>query len=564
MKSAAIIGCGKATGGMEGFAIGHAHAHGYRQAFPDLALCGVDINPDNLAAFGTRFNVPKERLFNSTTALYAALTPDAVSICTWPTLHRPQVVEAAQRGVQAVTCEKPMALDGSEMDDMLAACRKHKVRLAIAHQRRYTGVFQQARQLLAAGALGDKLVLHGRVGGGWDLLSWTVHWFDMAAYLLDDQPISVLAGVDHTGKRRYQHAVEDASVVFMEFTRGSQAVFVTGPAALPYDTGIHITGSAGMLRFVGSSIEVLTGAGAVRHAVTPLEYEGFAGLFRDLWQGVLDPQHDVLCGVEHSGQATRLAFAAHESARTQRRISLPARDLGYAPLELLQHPAQRTTRLGRVALLADPHHADPASGEGGREGLRDALLALGATAVKVVPVEQREPTAADLAEADLLVIYHTQVKSSPAGRELLGAWIGGGKPTVVAHCGIGAYADWPQYRQWIGRYWVWGGEPLPASGHPHVPCELQVVPNSGFAPGFDPGYDTAWLPRDEVYIRLGQCAPVRDFVTARIPEGEAPIAWQAENVPNVAVWAPGHRREIWGLEVMRQGLLATIKRVLPR
>jgi len=149
MKTAAVIGCGKVVQGKEGWAIGHAHAKAYRQAFPDARLYGVDVSEENLAAFGQAFGLGDDRLFRSTAELYAALTPDALSVCTWPILHRPQVIEAAEAGVKAVTCEKPMALDGSEIDQMISACVRAGARLAVAHQRRYNAAPIKARQLLA-------------------------------------------------------------------------------------------------------------------------------------------------------------------------------------------------------------------------------------------------------------------------------------------------------------------------------------------------------------------------------------------------------------------------------
>jgi predicted dehydrogenase len=557
MKTAAVIGCGKAAKGKEGWAIGHAHARGYLEAFPEVALYAVDIREENLASFGQAFGLSDDRLFRSTTDLFASLTPDAVSVCTWPKLHRPQVIEAAEAGVKAVTCEKPMALDGSEIDQMIQACVQAEARLSVAHQRRYDAAYIKARELLAEGAIGDKLVVQARVGDGWDILSWAVHWFDVAAFLLDDEPVSVLAGVDHTGTRRYDHAVEDASVIFVEYKKGHQAVFVTGPRDLPYGTSVHVTGQRGLLHFPGEGVRVLTDRGTVEHPVDDTVTGGFAGLFRDLWRNTTATDLDLTRHAQREAMATRLAFAAHESARTMRRIELPTSCPGYAPLEVAQHPPRRACSLGRVVLLADNHHTDPQTNKGGREGLRDALGALGAASVHVVPAEQREPTAGDLDGADLLIIYHTQRTSSEAVRALLGGWIEAGKSTVIAHCGIGAYPDWPRFRQWIGRYWVWGDEDLPPSRHPHEPCDLKVVEGSGF----DPGFDSAWLPRDEVYMNLAVCAPVHELVTAYTPEGEAFIAWQAEGVPNVAVWAPGHRHDLWSLPVMHQGLRATIHHV---
>ena len=67
--------------------------------------------------------------------LYAAHKPDVVSICTWPRLHRPMTLETVKAGVRGIVCEKPLALDGSEVREMLAACRKADAKLAVAHPR---------------------------------------------------------------------------------------------------------------------------------------------------------------------------------------------------------------------------------------------------------------------------------------------------------------------------------------------------------------------------------------------------------------------------------------------
>jgi hypothetical protein len=37
---------------------------------------------------------------------------------------------------------------------------------------------------------------------------------------------------------------------------------------------------------------------------------------------------------------------------------------------------------------------------------------------------------------------------------------------------------------------------------------------------FATGWDEAWLPQDEVYVRLHYAAPVHDLVSCRIEEGE--------------------------------------------
>jgi predicted dehydrogenase len=60
------------------------------------------------------------------------------------------------------------------------ACETHHVKLAIAHQTRYSPRLARVRELIAAGRLGDLLELRGRGkedsrGGGQDLMVLGTH-----------------------------------------------------------------------------------------------------------------------------------------------------------------------------------------------------------------------------------------------------------------------------------------------------------------------------------------------------------------------------------------------------
>jgi hypothetical protein len=420
-------------------------------------------------------------------------------------------------------------------------------------------VLIELKQLIERGTLGDDLCLEFRVGDGWDILSWTVHWFATANWLFGAEPTSLLAGVDHRGTRRYQHAVEDASVIFAEYAAAQpghrQAVFITGPHTA---TGAMTTlrGQNGMASLRPEGLCIWTRQGYEVIKPQKAAVSAFGMMCAQLIEAV-QSNAPMSCDAQQLAAATRMAYAAHESARTQR--ALPRQQWpDFAPLEVLQHPSRKPLKVGRVVLLADPHHLDPATKLSGRDGVIEALRSLNPQSLTMIPAEQRALTSADLVDADLLVIYHTQQKSTESDREAIGAWVQAGKPTLVLHCGIGAYSDWQAYRQWIGRYWVWGGEPLPASGHPHEPCDLRVLDGVRW----DVPWSTAWLPRDEVYIRLGQAAPVHELLTAQIGGESHPAAWQSVEQENVAVFAPGHRWDIWTLPVMREGLAATTALVL--
>jgi predicted dehydrogenase len=503
-----------------------------------VELFAVDVSEANLAAFAERFAVPAENCFTSVEALYERQIPDVVSVCTWPGLHAPMVTQAAALGVKGIICEKPMALDAGEIRAMLAACEASGTRLAIAHQRRYEALFQLARKLLVEGAIGAPLQLEARVGGGWDILSWTVHWFDMAAFLLRSPAVRVLAGVDFRGERRYGQAIESASTIFVEYADGSQANFVTGPDS-PSGDGISLRGPDGLLQITRSEVLVWNRSGFATHQPANLE-EGFAALIRDVIDGIDDPAHEILCDARNV--ATEIAYAAHESARSRRWVSLPM-EVEFAPLEVLYRPAQPLASGDlRIVLMADEHF-----GSGGREGLTLALGALPGARVDVI--EASEGLTGDtLKDAAMLVLYHTQETASPGTQAALEGWVAAGKPLLLVHCAVGAYRGWATYQSWCGRVWDWQH-----SKHPHEPSTLQTLPGDVMP------WNQAWLPKDEVFIHLAETAPTRDCLEVTVSEGTFPAAWSSVDHPNVAVWVPGHRRDLWSVPAMKQGLHAMIR-----
>ena len=59
------------------------------------------------------------RAFRDYRTMINEMRPDVVSICTWPQHHLEIVRVAAQLGVKGILCEKPMALQMSEVEEMI-------------------------------------------------------------------------------------------------------------------------------------------------------------------------------------------------------------------------------------------------------------------------------------------------------------------------------------------------------------------------------------------------------------------------------------------------------------
>ncbi|MEX2607437.1 MAG: Gfo/Idh/MocA family oxidoreductase [Kiritimatiellia bacterium] len=540
MKTIAIIGCGKAAEGKEGWAIGHAHAHGYLHCGQEVKLLGVDLSPENLQAFGKAFDLPADQLFASTDALYAACTPDGVSICTWPALHHPMVMEAIDKGVKGIACEKPFASDTRQIREIERKAAEIGTKIVIAHQRRCNVYADAFKQVIDDKLLGGNLQAIGQVGDGWDILSWTTHWFDLANYLFDGPPHSILAGMDIRNTRRYQHAVEDASLIHADYGDRGSALFLTGPGT---GASFSLHGGEGVARVGETGIELATFSGSRVLPFPDQKRDGFAAMLGELlcW---MDGGPEARCAIGRSAVATEMAYAAQESARTGKTVSLPLENALFAPLEVAQKPVRSALWGKHILLYADSHYES-----GGREGIADAFGNMTGETVRVVDAETGGLHPDDLDSMDAIMIYHTQKEVDKTTCDLLESWVAEGRPLMITHAGLGAWPDWDTYQFWCCHVWEWG-----VSYHPHEPSVLKV-------PEGDPldfGWQSAWLPRDEVFVALKEKAPVELGLTTTISTGEFPAAWCSKAHPNVGVWMPGHRKDSWKVPAMREGAARTL------
>ena len=137
-----IIGCGN---------IAERHARAYLSV-PGLDLvAGAEPDPEVASSFKETFGIAE--MYEDAEKMLRNESLDIVSICTWHSLHAPQTVRAAEGGVKAVLCEKPMAVNLDEADRMVDACKAHNTKLALAHQRRFYPGWTEARRLIQTGAV---------------------------------------------------------------------------------------------------------------------------------------------------------------------------------------------------------------------------------------------------------------------------------------------------------------------------------------------------------------------------------------------------------------------------
>ncbi|HUV67378.1 MAG TPA: Gfo/Idh/MocA family oxidoreductase, partial [Sedimentisphaerales bacterium] len=142
----------------------------------------ADEDDKGRAAVAKRLKAPKA--YADYRQMLEKERPQIVSVAPrWLDCHREMVLACAEHGCN-VFLEKPMCPTLAQADEMIAAFEKRGLKLAIAHQTRYSPTLEYVQKLIADGRFGDILELRGRGkedrrGGGEDLMVLGTHIMDL-------------------------------------------------------------------------------------------------------------------------------------------------------------------------------------------------------------------------------------------------------------------------------------------------------------------------------------------------------------------------------------------------
>src|SRR5436190_2853041 len=160
--------------GMIGYGfMGRAHSNAYRRVnnFFDLeyqpvlkAVCARD--KEKAKAFAEKWGY--ESVETDWKKLLARKDIDAVDICTPNNLHKEIAIAAAEAG-KAILCEKPLAMDTAEGEEMCRAVEKAKVPNIVWYNYRRVPAVTFAKQIIDSGKLGK--IFHYRAKF---LQDWTI------------------------------------------------------------------------------------------------------------------------------------------------------------------------------------------------------------------------------------------------------------------------------------------------------------------------------------------------------------------------------------------------------
>ena len=275
---------------------------------------------------------------------------DAVVIATPHSTHVPLALAAAAAG-KHIYIEKPLARTAAECDEILAACERAGVRLAVNAVTRFRPSPIAAKRLLDDGAIGALRmirVLSSAVGYEPSYKSWTSDpdeggiWLDWGCHGCD--ALRWLTGSDATEAFGFATdfsgppALDRSVMAQFKFESGVAAQllmsFEMPPPGLGSASQWTLIGTTGIIELDGYSTVKLGGPDGWkvvanqrpfdfdREPLAPHLIEGFATQLQDFVDAIAEKRDPIVTG--RDGRASvEMVEAARRSSRERRSLSLP-------------------------------------------------------------------------------------------------------------------------------------------------------------------------------------------------------------------------------------------------
>ncbi len=225
----------------------------FRQARETEVVAIASRDVERARAYAQQHGIPVS--YGSYEALLDDPNIDAIYIPLPNNMHKEWAIKAAQAG-KHVLCEKPIALNATEAEEMVAAFAEAGRVLAETFQWRHHPQAHAVRELIEDGTIGevrfidagfsfliareDDIRLDPALGGG-SLYDVGCYPVSLARFMVQDEPLAVTAQAHWT-----ERGVDDRMAATLEFPNGVLAHINCG-FSLPLRRYYEVVGSLGSL-----------------------------------------------------------------------------------------------------------------------------------------------------------------------------------------------------------------------------------------------------------------------------------------------------------------------------
>jgi len=204
-----------------------------------VKLVGViSGTPSKVVAWQEKFGVPEKNCYNYENFDQIKDNPDidAVYVITPNALHKDQSIRVAKAG-KHVICEKPMAVNAKDGQEMVDACKAAGVKLLIGYRMHFEPNTLEVVRMRKSGELGEMRFFQGLSGfvigdpnqwrldpalsGGGAMMDIGIYSINGARYMLGEEPTWVTAQETKTNPEKFKEGIDETITFQLGFPSGA-------------------------------------------------------------------------------------------------------------------------------------------------------------------------------------------------------------------------------------------------------------------------------------------------------------------------------------------------------
>ncbi len=200
----------------------------------------ISGTPAKLTAWQQKYNIPVKNCYNYENFDNIKNNPDidAVYVITPNALHHDQVIRVAKAGKQAI-CEKPMAVNAKEGQEMVDACKKANVQLLVGYRMHFEPHTLEIIRMRNGGEFGKITFFQGLSGfvagdpnqwrlnkqlsGGGSLMDIGIYSINGSRYMIGEDPIWVTAQETKNDPVKFKEGIDETIQFQLGFPGGAVA-----------------------------------------------------------------------------------------------------------------------------------------------------------------------------------------------------------------------------------------------------------------------------------------------------------------------------------------------------
>ena len=200
----------------------------------------ISGTPSKITAWQNKYGIPDKNCYNYENFDEIKNNPDidAVYVITPNGLHHDHVIRVAKAG-KHVICEKPMAINAREGEEMVKVCKDEGVHLLVGYRMHFEPRTLEVVDMRRNGEFGKIMFFQGLMGfrigdpnqwrlnrelaGGGAMMDIGIYAINGARYMVGEEPIWITAQETKTDHVKFKEGVDETIQFQMGFPSGAVA-----------------------------------------------------------------------------------------------------------------------------------------------------------------------------------------------------------------------------------------------------------------------------------------------------------------------------------------------------